>query len=64
MKKVLLLISLITLFVIGLLVSTNVKEAHANPTKYCYWNPILGDCDTGGQMVCYDIHPPDCYTGP
>ncbi len=42
-----------------------MQDVKAGPTTYCFWNPYggpdgLGDCDTGGNCVCYDIYPPNC----
>ena len=65
MKKILLSISLFALFLIGTLFTISMQDVKAGPTTYCFWNPYggpdgLGDCDTGGNCVCYDIYPPNC----
>ena len=31
--------------------------AESKPT-ICFFNPIIGECDTGGVNVCYGVH--DC----
>lgn len=64
MKKKIIL-SLVTVVSFGFLFSYNIVksgdslqadnvEALAASGKYRWWNPSVGDCDTGGVNVCLD----------
>ena len=49
------------LFISGIaFVFLTIAKADPDPTKYCWYNPDIGDCDYTGNCVCYDIYPPDC----
>ena len=52
--------ALLFILVIAFVFLTKAKADPEPPTKYCWYNPIIEDCDTGGNCVCYDIYPPDC----
>jgi len=59
-RRVIIVMALLFISGIAFVFLTKAKADPEPPTKYCWYNPIEEDCDTGGNCVCYDIYPPDC----
>jgi len=57
-KKV--FICLVSVFMVAGFNFVQQAKADKEPVKYCWFNEVIRDCDTGGMWVCYGVTPPNC----